>query len=91
MSHGRSLIQESVARRGEMLRLLPRYDRVAASNSVQRFPESPNARDSLGEALAQSGDLAGAIRSYGQALELVGGESEKARIQDILVELKSRQ
>ena len=59
--------------------------------SVQRFPESPNAHDSLGEALAESGDLAGAISSYGQALELAEDDAEKARIQDILVELKSRQ
>jgi len=58
---------------------------------VQRFPESTNAHDSLGEALAQSGDLTGAIRIYGRALELVDSDSEKMRIQDILAELKSRQ
>jgi predicted negative regulator of RcsB-dependent stress response len=58
---------------------------------VQRFPESTNAHDSLGEALAQSGDLTGAIGSYGKALELVDSDSEKTRIQDILAELKSQQ
>jgi len=40
---------------------------------------------------AQSGDLTGAIRIYGKALELADSDSEKMRIQDILAELKSRQ
>ena len=59
--------------------------------NVKKFPDSPNAHDSLGEALANSGNLAGAIISYGQALELAEGDSEITRIQGILVELKSRQ
>ncbi len=37
---------------------------------VERFPTSPNAYDSLGEALAKSGDREGAIRSYRRALEI---------------------
>jgi len=57
---------------------------------VQRFPESTNAHDSLGEALARSGDLTGAFGSYGKALELADSDYEKTRIQDILAELKSR-
>jgi len=58
--------------------------------NVQRFPASVNAHDSLGEALAMSGDIAGAIGSYGQALGLADDESEKARLQEILNELMSR-
>ena len=59
--------------------------------NVKRFPTSLNVYDSLGEALANAGDLAGAIISYGQALELAEGDSEITRIQGILVELKSRE
>ena len=58
---------------------------------VQRFPESTNAHDSLGEALAQSGDVTGALGSYEKALELADSDSERTRIRNILAELKSRQ
>jgi dienelactone hydrolase len=56
---------------------------------VQRFPESTNAHDSLGEALAQSGDVTGALGE--KALELADSDSERTRIRNILAELKSRQ
>lgn len=59
--------------------------------NVERFPASVNTHDSLGEALADYGDLAGAITSYGQALELADSDSEKSRIEAILADLKSRQ
>jgi dienelactone hydrolase len=58
---------------------------------VQRFPESTNAHDSLGEALAQSGDVTGALGSYEKALDLADSDSERTRIRNILAELKSRQ
>jgi dienelactone hydrolase len=57
---------------------------------VQRFPESTNAHDSLGEALAQSGDVTGALGSYEKALDLADSDSERTRIRNILAELKSR-
>jgi dienelactone hydrolase len=56
---------------------------------TDRFPVSGNAHDSLGEALAQSHDIMGAIGSYGHALALAEDDSEKARLQDILAQLKS--
>lgn len=59
--------------------------------NVERFPASVNTHDSLGEALVDYGDLAGAINSYGQALELADSDSEKSRIEAILADLKSRQ
>ena len=58
---------------------------------VQRFPESTNAHDSLGEALAQSGDVTGALGSYEKALDLADSDSERTRLRNILAELKSRQ
>ena len=58
---------------------------------VQRFPESTNAHDSLGEALAQSGDVTGALGSYEKALDLADSDSERTRIRNILAKLKSRQ
>lgn len=57
---------------------------------IERFPDSLNAYDSLGEALAISGDLGGAISSYGQALALADNDAEKTRLQEILADLKSR-
>src|SRR5258708_3480130 len=46
---------------------------------VERFPASPNAYDSLGEALAKSGDREGAIRSYRRALEIDPGFANAAQ------------
>ena len=48
--------------------------------NVQRFPGSVNVNDSLGEALALSGDIPGAIKSYERALELTTESSEHDRI-----------
>ena len=59
--------------------------------NVNRFPGSSNAHDSLGEALALSGDTAGAIRSYSRALELTTEKSEKDRIHKVLTSLGSSQ
>ncbi len=56
--------------------------------SLERFPESSNAHDSLGEALAMIGDTAGAIDSYTRAMELATDDSERERINEILASLK---
>ena len=45
--------------------------------NVERHPESWNVYDSLGEALAESGDVAAAIRNYEKSLEL-NPENENA-------------
>ena len=58
--------------------------------NVERFPESSNAHDSYGEALALSGNTAGSIRSYSRALELTDSDSERARINDIIETLKAK-
>jgi tetratricopeptide (TPR) repeat protein len=54
--------------------LLDRSDPAAAaavlSLNVDRYPESANAHDSLGEALAASGDRAAAIDHYRESLRL---------------------
>jgi hypothetical protein len=55
---------------------------------VDKFPESWNARDSLGEALANKGDKAGAIASYEKALSLVKDPVQKKRIEGVLKGLK---
>ena len=55
---------------------------------VQRFPQSWNAHDSLGEALAQKGDKAGAIAAYEKALSMVGDPDQKKRIGQTLAQLK---
>ena len=55
--------------------------------NVERFPGSSNAYDSLGEALALSGDTVDAITSYSRALELATEESEKDRIRKVLASL----
>jgi dienelactone hydrolase len=59
--------------------------RIGAS----RFPASLNAHDSLGEALARSQDISGAIRNYENALALAEDDDEKARLQEILADLMS--
>lgn len=56
--------------------------------NVERFPESANANDSLGEALALSGDIPGAIGSYEQALRLATETSERDRILSVLETLR---
>ncbi len=59
--------------------------------NVERFPASANVNDSLGEALALSGDIPGAIRSYEQALKLETQRSEKRRIRKVLRSLRAGQ
>jgi len=56
---------------------------------VDRFPNSWNAQDSLGEALAQKGNKAGAIASYSKALALATDAAQKKRIEATLTKLKS--
>ena len=56
--------------------------------NVQRFPGSVNVHDSLGEALASSGDIPSAIKSYERALELTTETSEHERILEVLESLR---
>lgn len=59
--------------------------------NVERFPGSSNAHDSLGEALALSGDTVDAIKSYNRALELATEKSERDRIRKVLAALANTQ
>ena len=52
--------------------------------NVKKHPESWNVYDSLGEALAQSGDKKGGLENYTKALKMVKDEPNKKRIEDIL-------
>lgn len=56
--------------------------------NVQRFPESANAYDSLGEALAMSGDEEGAINCYRRAFDLETSAEAKERIRQVLSSLE---
>ena len=56
---------------------------------VDKYPESWNARDSLGEALANKGDKAGAIAAYEKALAMVKDPVQKKRIEGVLKGLKA--
>ncbi len=58
--------------------------------NVERFPESLNVHDSYGEALAMTGDTAGAIDSYSRALGMATADSERERIEEILETLKHK-
>jgi hypothetical protein len=55
---------------------------------VQKYPESWNAQDSLGEALAAKGDKAGAVAAYTRALALTNDPVQKKRIEGVLARLK---
>jgi hypothetical protein len=55
---------------------------------TQRFPDSWNAHDSLGEALAAKGDKAGAMASYNKALSLAKEPAQKKRIEAAIAKLK---
>jgi hypothetical protein len=55
---------------------------------VQRYPESWNAHDSLGEALALKGDRAGAAAEYARALALAKDPVQRKRIDGVLARLK---
>ncbi len=56
-------------------------------DNVRRHPESWNAYDSLGEALAARGEKAEAAASYRKALGMVQDEAQKKRITGILAGL----
>ena len=55
---------------------------------AQRYPQSWNAQDSLGEALVVKGDKAGAIAAYEKALAMVTDPDQKKRITQALAQLK---
>jgi hypothetical protein len=55
---------------------------------TQRFPDSWNAQDSLGEALALKGDKQGAMAAYTKALSLAKEPAQKKRIEAALAKLK---
>ena len=55
---------------------------------TQRFPESWNAQDSLGEALALKGDKDGARAAYTKALSLTKDPAQKKRIEAAIAKLK---
>jgi hypothetical protein len=57
--------------------------------NVTDYPASWNTYDSLGEALALKGQTADAIAQYSKALQLVGDETNKTRIQGILAKLNA--
>jgi hypothetical protein len=55
---------------------------------TQRFPESSNAQDSLGEALALKGDKQGALAAYTKALSLTKDPAQKKRIEAAIAKVK---
>lgn len=55
---------------------------------TQRFPESWNAHDSLGEALALKGDKQGAMAAYTKAMSLAKEPPQKKRIEAAIAKLK---
>jgi tetratricopeptide (TPR) repeat protein len=64
-------------------------DAIAAfRKNVADHPQSWNTYDSLGEALATKGQHAEAIVQYQKALEMVGDDTNKKRIEGILARLR---
>ena len=57
--------------------------------NVKDHPNSWNTYDSLGEALATTGDKKGAIESFGKALAMTTDPVQKKRITDTLAKLKA--
>lgn len=57
--------------------------------NVKDYPNSWNTYDSLGEALATTGDKKGAIEYYGKALAMTTDPVQKKRINDALAKLKT--
>jgi tetratricopeptide (TPR) repeat protein len=57
--------------------------------AAERFPDSWNAQDSLGETLAAKGDKPGAIAAYTKASALAKDPVQKKRIDATLVRLKA--
>ncbi len=68
-----------------------KYDEALAlfKKNVKDHPDSFNVYDSLGEALAATGDKKGAIENYSKALSLSTDPADKKRISAILTKLKS--
>jgi Protein of unknown function (DUF2911)/Tetratricopeptide repeat len=68
-----------------------KYDEALAlfRKNVKEHPDSSNVYDSLGEALAATGDKKGAIENYTKALSLSNDAADKKRIGGILARLKS--
>jgi tetratricopeptide (TPR) repeat protein len=68
-----------------------KYDEALAlfRKNVKEHPDSLNVYDSLGEALAATGDKKGAIENYSRALSMSTDAAEKRRISGILAKLKS--
>jgi tetratricopeptide (TPR) repeat protein len=56
-------------------------------HNTEKFPDSWNVWDSLGEGLAAKGDKAGAIESYSKALSMAP-EDQRQRIQGVLANLR---
>jgi tetratricopeptide (TPR) repeat protein len=56
---------------------------------VEKYPDSWNAHDSLGEALLNKGDKAGATTSYKKALSLAKDPVQKKRIESVLARIGS--
>lgn len=54
---------------------------------VEKYPDSWNAHDSLGEALLNKGDKAGAAASYKKALALAKDPVQKKRIEGVLARI----
>jgi len=57
--------------------------------NTEKYPQSWNVFDSLGEALNKTDDSSGAIFNYKKALELAPA-NQKKRIEDILSALKAK-
>ena len=58
--------------------------------NIQRYPDSWNVYDSLGEALAKQGKIKEAIENYEKALGMTNAENQKKRIENILKDLKAK-
>jgi tetratricopeptide (TPR) repeat protein len=67
-----------------------KYDEALAlfNKNVKEHPNSMNVYDSLGEALAATGDKKGAIENYSKALSMSTDSADKKRISAILAKLK---
>lgn len=67
-----------------------KYDEAIAlfKTNVKEHPNSSNTYDSLGEALAATGDKKGAVENYSKALSLSTDPADKKRIESVLARLK---
>jgi hypothetical protein len=77
---GYRLMQQDAARAAQLLRL-----------NVLAFPDSSNAQDSLGEALAKSGDKPGAIKAYEASLALLAADPRIPGPQKPALELHAKE